>query len=475
MAYPTNAATNVHNPKSGSIAQSDFHCVGAGEGVAFSTTGDWEKEVTGKAPSYTEPLFRPDVVKTIEEEMDNLSDELRELSLKIHDHPEIGYEERYAHDTLTSFMRNHDFDVTPHYLGLETAWRAAFEVGKGGRTVGFQSEMDALPGIGHACGHNLIAIIGVGCAIAVARAIKKHDITAKVVLLGTPAEEGGQGKVKLINAGGYKEMDACLMAHPSAGPPRSAGTGSSLAVQVLTIQYFGHTAHAAGAPWEGKNALDAAFLAYSAISVLRQQIKPTHRTHGIIEGRDWAANVIPGYAKCRWYIRAPTWAEVQVLHGRVKKWPQHSPQIAEWNGRNRAELSMSGRTRVSVRFSFTARRQKAVPLIIESADEFTRVAERYGIQASRKIQAAVGGSTDFGNVTYELPSLHPSFAIPTEPGGGNHTALFTKAAATKEAHTIALQNAKALAITGARIVIDESFMAEVKKAYDEGRTTGTVG
>ncbi|KIO34098.1 hypothetical protein M407DRAFT_240734 [Tulasnella calospora MUT 4182] len=458
MADSTQAATHVHDPNSGSVAQSDFHCVSAGEGVAFSTTGDWEKEATGKPPSYAEPLFRPDVVKTIEEEIYNLSDELRELSLKIHDHPEIGYEEKYAHDTLTAFMRDHDFDVTPHYLGLETAWRAAFEVGKGGRTVGFQSEMDALPGIGHACGHNLIAIIGVGCAIAVARAIKKHDVAAKVVLLGTPAEEGGQGKVKLIDAGGYKEMDACLMAHPSAGPPRSAGTGSSLAVQVLTAQYFGHTAHAAGAPWEGKNALDAAFLAYSAISVLRQQIKPTHRTHGIIEGRDWAANVIPGYSKCRWYIRAPTRAEVQVLHGRVKKCFEAAALATDC----RMEWSEQGGT-------YDVRQNECL------ADEFTRVAERYGIQASRQIQAAVGGSTDFGNVTYELPSLHPSFAIPTEPGGGNHTTLFTKAAATKEAHAAALQTAKALAITGARIVIDDSFMAEVKKAYDEGRTTGTVG
>ncbi|KAG8909050.1 hypothetical protein FRC01_007176, partial [Tulasnella sp. 417] len=256
MADPTQAVTHMHDPHSGSVTQPNFYCTSMEESEAFSTIGDWEKEAAGKPPSYTEPLFRPDVAKTIEEELESLSDELRELSLKIHDHPEIMYEERYAHDTLTAFMREHGFDVTPHYLGLETAWRAAFEVGKGGRTVGFQSEMDALPGIGHACGHNLIAIIGVGCAISVARAIKKHDIPAKVVLLGTPAEEGGQGKVKLIDAGGYKEMDACLMAHPSAGPPRSAGTGSTLAIQPLNIQYFGQAAHAAGAPWEGKNALD---------------------------------------------------------------------------------------------------------------------------------------------------------------------------------------------------------------------------
>ncbi|KAG8951841.1 hypothetical protein FRC04_005533 [Tulasnella sp. 424] len=457
MADSTQAAID-HNPDSGSVAQPDFHCVSAGQGVTFSTIADWEKEVTGKPPSYPEPLFRPDVAKSIEEEIESLSDELRELSLKIHDHPELGYQEKYAHDTLTAFMRDHGFDVTPHYLGLETAWRAAFEVGKGGRTVGFQSEMDALPGIGHACGHNLIAIIGVGCAIAVARAMKKHDIAANVVLLGTPAEEGGQGKVKLIDAGGYKEMDACLMAHPSAGPPRSAGTPSSfLAIQVLNVQYFGHTAHAAGAPWEGKNALDAAFLAYSAISVLRQQIKPTHRVHGIIEGRDWAPNVIPDYAKCQWLIRAPTWAEVQVLHDRIKRCFEAASLATDC----RMEWSEGVGT-------YDVRQNECL------ANEFTRVCKGFGIDATGLNQEAVGGSTDFGNVSYELPSLHPMFAIPTEPGGGNHTTLFTKAAATKQAHAIALQTAKALAITGARILIDDDFMAEVKKAYDEGRMTGTV-
>lgn len=324
--------------------------------------------------------------------------------------------------------------------------------------MGFQSEMDALPGIGHACGHNLIAIIGVGCAIAVARAMKKHDIAGKVVLLGTPAEEVCLGKLKLIEAGGYKEMDACLMAHPSAGPPCSAGTGSSLALQNLTIQYFGHTAHAAGAPWEGQNALDAAFLAYSAISALRQQIKPTHRVHGIIEGSDWAPNIIPDYAKCRWIIRAPTWAEVTVLHGRVKK----CFEAAALATGCRMEWSEQAGT-------YDVRQNECL------ADEFTRVSKSFGIEATRLTQAAVGGSTDFGNVTYEVPSLHPSYAIPTEPGGGNHTALFAKSAATKEAHAISIRVAKGLAITGARLLIDDNFMAEVKAAYDEGRTTGTVG
>lgn len=142
---------------------------------------------------------------------------------------------------MTGFVSSHGFKVTPHYLGLETAFRAEYQVGKGGRTIGFNSEMDALPGIGHACGHNLIAIVGVGAAIAVAHAMEQYKVPGKIVLLGTPAEEGGQGKLKLVDKGGYKDMDACLMAHPTPGAAHTAGTGPSLAIQALEVQYFGHT------------------------------------------------------------------------------------------------------------------------------------------------------------------------------------------------------------------------------------------
>lgn len=138
-------------------------------------------------------------------------------------------------------MSSKGFKVTPHYLDILTAFRAEYRVGTGGKTIGFNSEMDALPGIGHACGHNLIAIVGIGASIAVAQALEKHGIPGKVVLLGTPAEEGGQGKIKLLDRGGYADMDACLMAHPGPGEPRTAMTGPSLAIQGLEAEYFGHT------------------------------------------------------------------------------------------------------------------------------------------------------------------------------------------------------------------------------------------
>ncbi|KAF8659886.1 hypothetical protein AX16_001770 [Volvariella volvacea WC 439] len=153
----------------------------------------------------------PDVRNTIEGTVNALNSDLRKLSMQIHGHPEVAFEEKYAHDLLTDFMSRHGFRVTRHYLGLSTAWRAEYTHGKGGRILGINSEMDALRGIGHACGHNLIAISGVGVAIAVRKALEVHNVPGTVVLLGTPAEEGGGGKVILLDRGAYKDMDACVM------------------------------------------------------------------------------------------------------------------------------------------------------------------------------------------------------------------------------------------------------------------------
>ncbi|THH11307.1 hypothetical protein EW145_g733 [Phellinidium pouzarii] len=367
--------------------------------------------------------YRPDVMNVIDETINSLDADLRDLSLKIHDHPETAFKEFYAHDILTEFMRSRGFSVTPHYTGLQTAWKAEWSYGKGGRTLGINSEMDALPGLGHACGHNLIAISGVGVAMAAKAAMEKLKIPGKIILLGTPAEEGGGGKVILLERGVYKEMDICIMCHPSPGAPHTVACGSTFAAQPLMVEYFGHTAHAAMSPWEGQNALDAAVLAYSSISMLRQQIKPDCRVHGIIEGRDWAPNIIPDYAKMRWIIRAPSYLEMSDLVQRVKACIEAAAQAASC----RSEISLD-----------------------YSSD------------------GGIGGaSTDFGNVTYALPAMHPSFAIPTVPNGGNHTAEFTKAARTPQAHDAALAVVRGLTLTGIRALDDGAFFKQARVAFDE--------
>ncbi|EPQ52815.1 amidohydrolase [Gloeophyllum trabeum ATCC 11539] len=420
----------------------DVYCVGGSEK---------SKTLPDCIESEETEIYRPEVMATIESSLDRFSPELRKLSLDIHDHPELGFQEKRTHDTLTAFMYSHGFKVTKHYLGLDTAWRAEWSHGKGGRVLGVNSEMDALPGIGHACGHNLIAICGVGVALALKDALQKHDIAGKIVLLGTPAEEGGGGKIILIERGGYKNMDVCLMSHPGPGPNHSIGIGPSLAVQSIEIEYHGHTAHASASPWEGINALDAAFLAYSNVAVLRQQIKPTHRVHGVIRGGkdELAANVIPDYTKMLWLVRAPSYAELEILRERVKACFSAAAQAT------------GCRMNMTVGMAQYDLRQNSV-----LAKTYGRImGARYDWRTTMA-EGAIGGSTDFGNVTYELPALHPSYAIPTEANGGNHTPGFTASARTKEAHELCLTVTKGLAALGFRVLDDADFTSAVKKAYE---------
>ncbi|KAJ7481495.1 hypothetical protein FB451DRAFT_1236201 [Mycena latifolia] len=411
----------------------------------------WRPEDTvPPAPVRPDTVYREDILKTIEETIAALDGELRKLSLDLHDHPELAYEERHAHDVMTAFMASHGFEVTPHYH-LETAWLASFAHGTGGRTIGINSEMDALQGVGHACGHNLIAIAGVAVACAIKAVFEKFNISGKIQLLGTPAEETGTGKVELLDAGCYKDMAACLMCHPAPGPKGSVSLSSCLALERLQVEYFGHTAHAALSPWEGKNALDAAVLGYNNISALRQQLRPTHRVHGIFEGKDWAPNIIPDYSKFICYVRAPTRAEQQQTMKRV------IPCFEAAALATGCTVKFTGKGAI-----YDLRQNKAL------GDEIAHVVRsKYGaIDYEWGIKSA---STDFGNITYALPSLHPGFAIPSVPDGGNHTRSFAEAAATPAAHAACLDVSKALAAVGVRVVIDDAFYAQVKETFEEDK------
>ncbi|KZW01186.1 hypothetical protein EXIGLDRAFT_666461 [Exidia glandulosa HHB12029] len=405
-------------------------------------------------PSYVhEPRaggFSEDILQTIEREIASQDDSLRLLNLDIHTHPELAWEERYAHDALTKFMEDRSWKVTRHYLGFETAWRAEWSHGSGGRVVGVNSEMDALPGIGHACGHNLIATAGVAVALGIKAAMETHNISGKVILLGTPAEEGGTGKVHLLNKGAYDEMDVCVMSHPGTGPYTQAEAIGTLAIQAVDVEFHGHTAHAGAQPWEGQNALDAAVLTYNAVSVLRQQIKPDHRIHGIIEGKNWAPNIIPDYAKMRWLVRAPTSDEVIALRDRLL------------NCIKAASLASACKAEVSVGLVMKDLKQN-----ITLSREFAGVLEKYGYTTRIGPDVVTTASTDFGNITYALPAIHPGYGITTVPGAGNHTAAFTKEAATQEAHNTALNISKALAMTGVRVLTDGAFFEKVKQEFVE--------
>ncbi|KAG2159407.1 uncharacterized protein EDB93DRAFT_1115564 [Suillus bovinus] len=391
-------------------------------------------------------VYRPDILNLIETSIDELSAELRTLSLDIHGHPELRFEEKYAHDAYTAFIEKHGFTVTRNYY-LETAWVATYTHGQGGRVLGINSEMDALPGIGHACGHNLIGVSGVAVALAAKAAMEKLNIDGKVVLLGTPAEEGGFGKIMLYEKGAYDEMDVCLMCHPTPGPRHSISLTSSLALSFITVEYQGHTAHAGLSPWEGNNALDAAVLAYNNISLLRQQIKPTHRVHGIFEGKNWAPNIIPDQATMQWLVRAPTTLEMEDIRRRVTACFEA------------AALASGCKVQITITSTINEITQNKA-LGDELADV---VLKRYGaIDYEWGIKNA---STDF----VMMPGIHPGFSIPTIPDGGNHTPVFTEAARSKVSHDACLVVSKALAAVGMRVLTDEAFLKKVKETFEEER------
>lgn len=220
------------------------------------------------------------------------------------------------------------YEVRRKTYGLETSFEIEYKHGDGGKIVVFNAEYDALPGVGHACGHNLIATASISAFAATVETMKakfpEHQ-GYTIRLLGTPAEEGGGGKLKLLDAGAYKDVDACLMVHPvtlghndgSVQGTQIAGPEGFLANNKIRVRYSGTTAHAAGAPWEGVNALDAVVSAYVNISMLRQQILPTQRVHGIISDGGYRPNVIPNTATLEYYIRSPDSKSLKVLTDKV--------------------------------------------------------------------------------------------------------------------------------------------------------------
>lgn len=257
----------------------------------------------------------------------SLDPALRQVNIDLHSNPETAYEEVFAHKVLTSFLEGRGVAVQRHAWGLDTAFEAT--VGSGGRQVVFCAEYDALPDIGHGCGHNLIATSSVAAFVGAAQVLSELKIPGRLRILGTPAEEGGGGKIKLIEAGAFnppRDVCAAIMSHPTASGARRndgqrydglAGT-RLISSYKMRVEFRGSTSHAAAEPWKGINALDAAVAAYVNVSVLRQQIRPDERVHGVFEVGGTVPNVIPDYTSMKWNVRSPTISSCEALVARVK-------------------------------------------------------------------------------------------------------------------------------------------------------------
>jgi amidohydrolase len=372
--------------------------------------------------------------------IDNASDDLRALSLDIHAHPELNFEERHAHQVLSDFLEQRGFAVERSAYALDTAFAA--RSGDGAPTLAVLCEYDALPGIGHACGHNLIAIAAVAAGLGAREALVSAAGT--IVVLGSPAEEGGGGKIDLIEHDAFAAVDAAMMLHP--GVVSGAWPGIS-AIRTIEVEYFGRNAHAGAHPWDGVNALDALIMAYNGISVLRQQLPTSARVHGIITAGGDKPNIIPGHTAAEFYVRESDDTRLEALQQRVMACFE-------------AAATATG---CRLEYHWASRSYSNLTTNDPMAEAYQRNARDLGRELPDRDHSFAGGSTDMGNVSHLVPSIHPMYAIETD--AGNHTIEFTQAAATEAAHNETLLAAKALALTAIDLFTDPALLRRAKEQF----------
>lgn len=406
------------------------------------------------SPLLSDSGVAPELLAQVQATAASLASVLHPLSTAIHDHPELAWEEMFAHDACTDFMeKQQGWKVTRHAYDIGTAWSAVFDNGPG-RVVGFNSEMDALRAVGHACGHNLIAVLGIAAALTTAEAMKKHNIPGKVILLGTPAEEAGGGKSLLLKRGAYDEMDICMMSHPSGqGPVPGHGTGiPNLACSAgFSVKYTGASSHAAAWPEKGVNALDAAVSAYQNLALLRQQIGDHHRVYTTIKGCEkWSANVIAGESSMIVGVRCPTAKETYHLIDRAL------------NCFKAAALATGCKYEIKKELLYFDTQQSS-ELAKAHQDICASLYPNDSYDPHQKCAAA----TDFGDVTYKLPALHPMYILP-EAGEGDvpHSDTFAQVTGTLAATEASMRSASTLAAVAVRALLDEEWVRNVKSVWE---------
>ena len=369
--------------------------------------------------------------------------ELKELSLDLWAHPETAFKEVYSAECLAKFLEARKFDVTRAWLDVPTAFATEVVTGEG-PAFGIAAEYDALPAVGHGCGHNLIAAAAVAATLAVREAMKKYGIAGKLRLLGTPAEEDGGGKVVLLERGALRGLDAVMMVHPTWRTVPDTGTS---ALRKYNVVFHGREAHAAGSLDLAINALDAVMLLYAGINAFRQQLPSFCRIHGIVDDGGNVPNVIPGRASCCFYLRSTSEEWMEKLDARFRA-------IAE------GAAMMTGAKLEIVQSSKPYRSRKVnAPMNGQYLKDMAELGDNVV-----PLTAVNMGSSDFGNFSQELPGVHDYFAI-TDHRIAGHSAEFAEAARSDFALDNALRAAAAMAHIALKFMTDEKFRAEVKADF----------
>ncbi|KAL1596722.1 hypothetical protein SLS59_007753 [Nothophoma quercina] len=399
----------------------------------------------------------------ISDYVDSIIDDLSSINTEIHSNPELGYEEFKAHELLVSFMEEQEgWNVTRSFPNISTAFMAVFEGSGEGPVVGFNAEYDALPELGHACGHNLIATASLGGALAAAEVMRKESLPGKIILFGTPAEESLGGKVKMLEAGIFNDakIDISLISHPTASgnSPYMITTSTDR----VDVEYYGREAHAAAGPWEGINAQDGLLVANSALSYMRQQMRPSDRVHGFISSAGSRINVISAKATSSYQMRASDETQLANLTDRVEN------------------CFKAGALATGAELNFTIRpygyaNHVTNDLLAESYATYFK--ELGGHLEPSELDRAKdpSGSTDQGNLSHEWPSISPYFQIFNEdgsvPSGGPHTAPFEVAAGSRKSFEKSLVVAKSLAGVAVDVLTVNGLLARIKEEFEKTETT----
>ena len=372
-------------------------------------------------------------------------DEIIELSHRIHADPELAFEEYHASAWVAEALGRHGYDVVHPAGTLATAIRATRRGGRGGDgpRIGILAEYDALPGLGHGCGHNTMAASGVGAAIALAAVADR--LPGEIVFLGTPAEERGSGKQIMLDDGLFDGLDAALLYHPC---DRSHVEARALASEDADVVFTGLQAHASSDPWKGKNALDALILLFSSVGLWRQQLRPSSRVHGIIREGGTAANIIPDHTAAWFMLRSDNEADYERMRDRFR-------ELCE-------AAALATETTVEVAFSGLARTMRNNPVL---AKRFRANMAAYGIADMGDDPSA--GSTDMANVSWFCPTIHPDLAIAPE-GTPGHSIRFRDAAATPRADETTLLASTLVAQTAVDLFLDPELVAAAWEAFRAG-------
>jgi amidohydrolase len=363
------------------------------------------------------------------------------LSLNIHDNPELGFQEVKAASWLSDYLKSNGFSVERNIAGLSTAFRAVY--GEGKPKIVVLAEYDALPGIGHGCGHNIIAASAVGAGVA--SKIVVDNLGGSIIVLGTPGEENFGSKIDMVKAGIFDDVDVAMMVHPSI---LNIAMERMLASSSLEVEFFGKAAHAAVQPSQGVNALEAIILAFNSINSLRQHIKEQARIHGIITDGGEAPNVVPAHSAAKFMIRAPDYAYLEELQGKVL------------NCFKGASLASGARLEYRWGDKVYAPIKNNVALAKLFSDNLELMGRRLDVF---DLQIPFG-SSDMGNVSQVVPSIHPMVAI-VSPKVSLHSVEFASAAASEAGHQGLLDAAKAMAMTMVDVIGRPEVLEKIKQEF----------